>query len=397
MEAVNQRLSQRRLRRLFLKRTQGQRRRRQMRIDKRRLYHLDWILICNGLALFAIGILNLVSATSSFYSGSYNFIVKQLVAFTIGVIMILVILHFDYRVIINQSKWLYWAAIALIVLVIIIGMAAGGARRWISIAGISLQPSEFMKPVLVLFLANMLYQKKRESVSLGLKDIAAPMLWTLIPFFLIVKQPDLGTGIIILLTSLAMLWFVGLKKSTYAILGVVGAVAPFIVWRYLMKPYQKMRVLSFINIDADPAGFGYHAKQALIAIGSGKFFGKGYMAGTQHKLQFIPEHHTDFIFTVFGEEWGFVGSIVFFILFLTFIYRCLKISLNAHDELGSIIAFGVTTIIYLQFTINVLMAIHLAPVVGIPLPFISYGGSSLMSVLASVGLLLNINMRRYMF
>jgi rod shape determining protein RodA len=368
-----------------------------MRIDKRRLYHLDWFLILNGMILFGIGILNLVSATSSFYVGSYNFIIKQLAAFAIGVIIILVILHFDYRVIAYQSKWFYWSALFFVVLVLVVGAIAGGARRWISVFGISLQPSEFMKPVLVVFLANMLFQKKRENIALGLRGIAAPILWTLIPFFLIVKQPDLGTGIIILLTCLAMLWFVGLKKSTYAILLGIGAVTPFIVWRFLLKPYQKMRILSFINIDADPSGFGYHAKQAVIAIGSGKFLGKGYMAGTQHKLQFIPEHHTDFIFTVFGEEWGFVGSIIFFLLFISFIYRCLKISLNAHDELGAIIAFGVATIIYLQFTINVLMAIHLAPVVGIPLPFISYGGSSLVSVLASVGLLLNINMRRYMF
>jgi rod shape determining protein RodA len=368
-----------------------------MRIDKRRLYHLDWFLIINGLALFGIGILNMVSATSSFYAGSYNFIIKQLAAFVIGLIIILIILHFDYHVITYQSKYLYWSALSFIVLVLIVGMIAGGARRWISILGISLQPSEFMKPVLVLFLANMLYQKKRESVALGLKGIAGPIFWTLIPFFLIVKQPDLGTGIIVLLTCLAMLWFVGLKKSTYAILGCVGAAAPFIVWKLLLKPYQKMRIFSFINIDADPSGFGYHAKQAMIAVGSGKFLGKGYMAGTQHKLQFIPEHHTDFIFTVFGEEWGFVGSIIFFLLFISFIYRCLKVAINAHDELGSIIAFGVATIIYLQFTINVLMAIHLAPVVGIPLPFISYGGSSLVSILASVGLLLNINMRRYMF
>ena len=368
-----------------------------MQIDKRRLYHLDWFLIVNGFVLFGIGILNLVSATSSFYSGSSNFIIKQLAAFGVGLVLIFVILHFDYRVITDQSKWLYGSALAFIILVLIMGMIAGGAKRWISVFGISLQPSEFMKPVLVLFLANMLHQKKRENAALGLRDIAAPMLWTLIPFFLIVKQPDLGTGIIVLLTCLAMLWFVGLKKSTYLVLGCVGSVAPFIVWRYLLKPYQKMRILSFINIDADPSGFGYHAKQAMIAVGSGKFLGKGYMAGTQHKLQFIPEHHTDFIFTVFGEEWGFVGCIIFFLLFLSFIYRCLKISLSAHDELGSIIAFGLATIIYLQFTINVLMAIHLAPVVGIPLPFISYGGSSLVSVLASVGLLLNINMRRYMF
>ncbi len=368
-----------------------------MKIDKRRLYHLDWYLIINGLILFAIGIFNLVSATTSFYSGSYNFIMKQLVAFLAGVILILVIIQYDYRVIANHSKWLYLSGLATIVLVLIIGMIAGGAKRWINLFGISLQPSEFMKPILVLFLANMLYEKKKEGQTLSVRDILPPILVTIIPFILIVKQPDLGTGVVVLLTSLSILWFVGLKKSTYALLISVGSVIPFIAWRYLMKPYQKMRVLSFINIDTDPSGFGYHAKQAIIAVGSGKFFGKGYMAGTQHKLQFIPEHHTDFIFTVFGEEWGFLGSIILFLLFISFINRCIKIAQSAHDELGAIIAFGVGSIIYIQFTINVMMAIHLAPVVGIPLPFISYGGSSLVSILASVGLLLNISMRRYMF
>ena len=368
-----------------------------MRIDKRRLYHLDWYLIFNGLALFGIGIMNLISATSSFYSGSYNFIIKQLIAFALGLILIIVITHYDYRLIAHHSKWFYLGALFFVVLVLIIGMVAGGARRWISILGISFQPSEFMKPIMVMVLANMLYEKKRENIPLSLRDIIKPMVWTFVPFILIVKQPDLGTGVIIVLTSLAILWFVGLKKSTYAVLISFGLLTPFIAWNYLMKPYQKMRVLSFINIDADPAGFGYHAKQALIAVGSGKFLGKGFMSGTQHKLQFIPEHHTDFIFTVFGEEWGFVGSVVLFSLFISFIHRCLKVALDAHDELGSIIAFGVTSIIYLQFTINVLMAIHLAPVVGIPLPLISYGGSSLLSTLISIGLLLNISTRRYMF
>jgi rod shape determining protein RodA len=224
-----------------------------------------------------------------------------------------------------------------------------------------------------------------------------PIVWTMVPFVLIILQPDLGTGVIILLTCLAILWFVGMKKSTYVILVSIGTCLPFIAWRYILKPYQKQRLYTFLNIDADPLGVGYHTKQAMIAVGSGKFFGKGYLQGTQHKLQFIPEHHTDFIYTVFGEEWGFLGSIIFFFLFMTFIQRCVKISQDAYDDLGSIVAFGLASIIFLQFTINVLMAIHLAPVVGIPLPFISYGGSSLISVLMSVGLLLNINMRRYMF
>lgn len=368
-----------------------------MRIDKRRYYHLDWYLIINGMLIFGIGILNLISATSSFSSGSLNFLIKQFIAFTIGLILMGIVMYYDYRIIASQSKWIYASAIFLVILVLVIGLAAGGAKRWISLFGFSLQPSELMKPILVLFLANMLYDRKRQNQPLGLKDLVKPVAATLIPFALIVKQPDLGTGIVIILVCFAMLWYVGLKKSTYAVLFGVGAITPFIAWHYLMKPYQKMRVLSFINIDADPAGFGYHAKQAIIAVGSGKFLGKGFMNGTQHKLQFIPEHHTDFIFTVFSEEWGFIGSVVLFALFISFVNRCLKIAMNAHDELGSIIAFGIASIIYVQFTINVMMATHLAPVVGIPLPLISYGGSSLLSMMISIGLLLNISTRRYMF
>ena len=368
-----------------------------MRIDKRKFYHLDWFLIMNGLILFAIGMMNLVSATSSPEGMSYTFLVKQGLAFVLGIVLILIITYYDYRIIADQSKWIYAAGLALVVLVLIIGVAGGGARRWINVFGFSLQPSEFMKPVLVIFLANMLHEAKRQGLALGLRDIIKPLLWIMVPVILIVKQPDLGTGIVVLLTCFAMLWLVGLKKSTYAVLCAVGAVSPFFAWHYLMKPYQKMRILSFINIDADPAGFGYHAKQAIIAVGSGRFFGKGYLQGTQHKLQFIPEHHTDFIFTVFGEEWGFIGSIVLFSFFISFIHRCLKISMEAHDELGSLMAFGMASIIYVQFTVNVLMAIHLAPVVGIPLPFISYGGSSLITTMAAVGILLNIRMRKYMF
>lgn len=368
-----------------------------VKVDKRKLYHLDWYLIINGLVLFAIGIMNLISATSSFSSGSFNFIIKQLIAFSIGMVLIGIILCFDYKTIANNGKLLYFICIGAIVLVLVWGMAAGGARRWISILGISFQPSEFIKPVVVVLLASLFHEKKREKVLLGLKDIGIPISWIAVPFVLIVLQPDLGTGVIIFLVFLAILWFVGMKRSTYvAFLGAAIAL-PFIAWQYVLRPYQKQRVYTFLNIDSDPLGVGYHTKQAMIAVGSGRFFGKGYLQGTQHKLQFIPEHHTDFIYTVLGEEWGFFGSIIFFLLFITFIQRCLKISQQANDDLASIMAFGLASIIFLQFTINVLMAINLAPVVGIPLPFVSYGGSSLISVMASVGLLLNINMRRYMF
>jgi rod shape determining protein RodA len=368
-----------------------------VKVDKRKLYHLDWYLIANGLGLFAIGIFNLVSATSSFSISSFTFIIKQLVAFSAGMILIFVIIQFDYRVIASHWKWFYAGSLGFILLVLIIGMAAGGARRWISIYGISFQPSEFIKPILVLVLAHLLYEKKREHKLLGLKDVGIPLLVTVVPLFFIIIQPDLGTGVTIFLTCLAMLWFVGMKKMTYAAFTTAAIIGPVLLWRFGLKPYQKLRILTWLGLETDPQGVGYHVKQATIAVGSGGFFGKGYLSGTQHKLHFIPEHHTDFIFTVFSEEWGFFGSVALFLLFISFIHRCIKISLEAHDELGSLIAFGIASVFYFQFSINVLMAIHLAPVVGIPLPFISYGGSSLISVLASAGLLLNVSMRRYMF
>jgi rod shape determining protein RodA len=368
-----------------------------MHIDKRRLYHLDWYLIVNGLALIAVGMINLISATRSIDSGPYNLLIKQLIAMGIGIVAIVVIVSYDYRVIAGYAKYWYIATLVLILIVLILGTIAGGAKRWLTIAGIAFQPSELMKPVMIVLLATMLHQKKRDEEPLGLKDIILPLVLVMVPCALILKQPDLGTAVVILLSCLCVFWFVGLKKSTCALLLAVAAGVMPIFWKYLMKPYQKMRILSLLYPDLDPSGFGYHSIQAKIAVGSGGFLGKGYLNGTQHKLHFIPEHHTDFIFTVFGEEWGFIGSILLFLLFISFILRCLKISENTSDRLGATITFGITSIVFIQFTVNILMAINLAPVVGIPLPFISYGGSSLISSLIGAGLILNINMRRYMF
>ena len=368
-----------------------------MHIDRRRFYHLDWYLIVNGLVLVGIGILNLISATRSIDSGPFNLLIKQMVALAIGLIAIMMVTNWDYRLIAGYSRYFYIAGLLLVLIVLIIGTIAGGAKRWLTILGIAFQPSELMKPIMILLLANMLAQRKKESEPLGLVDILLPLAYIIIPCLLILKQPDLGTAVVILLSCFCMLWFVGLTRWTYAFLITVGLASVPLMWKFMMKPYQKMRILSLVNPDLDPSGIGYHAIQAKIAVGSGGLLGKGYLSGTQHKLHFIPEHHTDFIFTVFGEEWGFIGSIVLFLLFVSFIYRCLKISQSTEDQTGSLVAFGIASIIFIQFTINILMAINLAPVVGIPLPFISYGGSSLISTLIGIGLLLNVNMRRYMF
>ncbi len=275
-----------------------------MQIDKRRLYHLDWYLIINGVALLAIGMMNLVSATRSFDSGPYTLLIKQMVALFIGIVFLTVIISYDYRIVAGYARYFYIGTLFLIVFVLVVGTIAGGAKRWLTIAGIAFQPSELMKPVMVLLLANMLHQRKKENAPLGFRDILLPLVYILIPCLLILKQPDLGTAVVILVTCFSILWFVGLTKRTYFVLGLAGLASIPLLWQFIMKPYQKMRVLSLISPDLDPAGYGYHSIQAKIAVGSGQLLGKGYLHGTQHKLHFIPEHHTDFIFTVFGEEWA---------------------------------------------------------------------------------------------
>ncbi|MCS7281440.1 MAG: rod shape-determining protein RodA [Desulfobacterota bacterium] len=364
-------------------------------IDKRRLHHIDLYLIANVLGIFAIGMLTLISATSSL--GSKTFVLKQILAFFIGLIFVTFILYFDYRTFVSYAFYLYIFGLFLILLVFLFGTVAGGARRWLSIFGLSLQPSEFMKPILIILFGNLLHEKMKSGSPLGLKDVAKPLLFSALPASIIAKQPDLGTACVILIVCLCVIWFVGLKKSTFFVLLFSGFTLAFLAWKYALEPYQKLRIIGLFNPDIDPSGVNYHARQATIAIGSGKVFGKGFLSGTQHKLNFIPEHHTDFIFAVFAEEWGFLGSIFLFILFASMVLRCLKIAKDTQDEMGSIIVFGSTTIIFSQFAINVLMTLRLFPVVGIPLPFLSYGGSSLVSMMCLIGLILNVNMRRYMF
>jgi rod shape determining protein RodA len=375
-----------------------------MRIDSRRLQHIDWFLVINGLMILGVGLLNLVSATSGFYSGSLNFIIKQLIAFCVGLVAIALIAKIDHKTMAEYALYAYVLILVLILFVLFFGAAIGGSKRWFVLWGFSLQPSELMKPVLVVFLAGLFRRQKEQGTPLGWVDVAKGLAVIIAPVILVVAQPDLGTGIILFVTGMAILWFVGMRRSIYVTfsslaLGFLLAL-PYII-NYLMKPYQLARIKTWISIlmgqPVDISGAGYHARQAMIAVGSGRLFGKGYMAGTQHKLQFIPEHHTDFAFTVIAEEWGFVGAVILLILFSTFLSRCLKVAKEANDGLASTIVFGVTAMIFFQFAINILMTVQIFPVVGVPLPFISYGGSSLLSTLMAVGLILNIRVRRYMF
>lgn len=364
-------------------------------IDRRKLHHIDYYLVFNVLAIFGFGIVNLISATQSM--GSSQFVTKQIVAFLIGSGVVSVILISDYRQI--AAKWpiFYGVLLFLLVLVLFVGAEGGGARRWINLFGFSFQPSEFMKPVLILAISKILSEKLKEKDSLGTRDIVLPLLLSVVPSLLIFKQPDLGSASLLFLICLSMIIFAGVNLRTSLLIFTGIPLIAYLGWQYFLQPYQKARVLGLIYPDMDPSGLNYHAKQAMIAIGSGKFLGKGYLEGTQHRLHFVPEHHTDFIFAVFAEEWGFLGSVFLLFLFVSLIQRCLHIAKSSADDLGALVCFGAASTIFWQAVINLLMSLRLFPVVGIPLPLMSYGGSNVCATLILIGLVLNVSVRKYMF
>jgi rod shape determining protein RodA len=260
---------------------------------------------------------------------------------------------------------------------------------------ISFQPSEFVKISLILALAKFFHRPpSREGYSL--RTLAFPFLLLVLPMVLILKQPDLGTAIILFLVFFSVLLFVKIRWSSLLALFVVGGSILPLVWRFL-KEYQKMRIVTFFNPDLDPLGSGYHLIQSKIAVGSGGIMGKGFMKGTQSKLGFLPEQQTDFIFSVLGEEWGLIGSLIVVLLYFGLILWGLRIAIQAKDRFGAILSFGVVAMLFWHTFINIGMVLGLMPVVGIPLPLLSYGGSFLVSTLIGMGLLFNVSMRRYLF
>jgi rod shape determining protein RodA len=302
---------------------------------------------------------------------------------------------FDYYALERLAYPLYFFSIALLILVLLVGKSTSGSQRWLSLGPISLQASELSKIAVVLVLAKFFSEEERAQEK-RLRDLWQPLVLIGVPGVLILKEPDLGTTLHLVIASLSMFLFVRVNWKSLAILAVPAlAVAPFI-W-FKLKPYQQTRIISFIRPDMDPLGAGYHINQSKIAIGSGLFWGKGYLQGTQTRLQFLPEQHTDFAFSVLAEEWGFAVSILLLLLYLFLILWGLNIAKDAKNKFGSLMAVGIVAIIFWQVVINVGMVTGLLPVVGIPLILFSYGGSSLISTMAAMGLLMNISMRRFMF
>ncbi len=364
--------------------------------DRRLIENWDWILLLLLLLLAAISIFNLYSATYQIRDvGGSQVFVKQIYWCFIGFVVFLLMTTFNYSILQQLAYPSYFVSIILLILVLIVGKATSGSQRWLSIGPISFQVSEFAKITVVLVLAKFFSEQDRFQ-PYRWRDMLQPIILIGIPAFLILKEPDLGTALHLVIAAFSMFLFVKVNWKSVSVLAVPAlAVAPFIWFR--LKPYQQIRILTFLRPDMDPLGAGYHINQSKIAIGSGQIWGKGFLMGTQTRLHFLPEQHTDFAFSVLAEEWGFFVSIFLLLIYLFLILWGINIAKDAKNKFGALLAVGIVSIIFWQVFINVGMVTGLLPVVGIPLVLFSYGGSSLVSTMAAMGILMNISMRRFMF
>jgi rod shape determining protein RodA len=370
-----------------------------MYVDRRLLTHFEWLLPLFAIAVCGLGIVTVYSATHApGTEGPSPLAIRQALWFTGGCVGMLVVLAFDYRRLDRYAYVVYGAVVVALVLVPLVGRVAGGSRRWIALGPVSIQPSEFMKPALVIALAH--YFARTAAVRLGVREMLLPAFLTIPPAILILVQPDLGSAAMLFFVLLSMLILGGVRLRWFAALAApVVLLSPFVgpmLWHHL-KTYQQQRILTFIDPALDPRGAGYHIIQSKIAVGSGMLWGRGFLRGTQNHLNFLPEQHTDFIFSVFSEEFGFVGAAALMVLYLGLLLRGLSIAARARDRFGVLLVLGIMSIVFWQVVVNVGMVTGLLPVVGIPLPFFSYGGSSLLGLLIGTGLVMNVSMRRHLF
>ncbi|MBI2880843.1 MAG: rod shape-determining protein RodA [Candidatus Tectomicrobia bacterium] len=363
-------------------------------IDRRTLAQLDWVLITVTLLIAATGVTMIHSATYPKGAELQGLYLRQLSWLGVGVLAAALLLLTDYRVVHRYGFLLYGIALVLLILVPVLGKTVSGAKRWLALGPIRLQPSEFVKLAVVIALARHFSDEDRRGL-LRLRDLGIPTVLILVPALLVARQPDLGTALVIVLVGLVVILAAGLRMGTILALGVSLAAAAPVVWLFL-KGYQKERVLTVIQ-GGDPLGAGYHGIQAKIAIGSGGLLGKGLLAGTQSQLHFLPEQHTDFIFAVLAEEAGFAGSMWLLTLYAILVIQGINIAFRSRDLSGTLLAAGVVGLLSLHIILNIAMTSGLLPIVGLPLPFMSYGGSALVVDLLAIGLLLNIRMRRFTF
>ncbi len=356
-----------------------------LRIDRRLLLHFDWVLAGLAGLLVGAGVLTLWSLVPRLAA-------RQALWVGVGVAGALLIISFDYRTLARWAALGYVVGLGVLAAVLMLGRTAQGARRWLALGPLTLQPSELFKLVLIVTLAQ--YLASREDHRPGWDRVVVPLCLVLPAILLIVKQPDLGTGLV-LLPVVAALVFVGGARWRDLGLGAGAGVAITPAFWFVLHDYQRERILVYLDPFRDPLGSAWNVIQAKITIGSGQLWGKGLFGGTQSRLAFLPERHTDFIFAAFAESWGFVGAMGLLAIYGLLALRGFEVAATARDALGSLLATGATVLLVSQALVNLGMVTGLLPVVGIPLPMVSYGGSALLTALGAVALIENVRMRRF--
>ena len=349
-----------------------------------KLLSVDYFLILIVLSIGAISVFAIYSTESGNFSYfTKNHLIRLLVFFSMFLVLSFVRISTWYR----HAYVFYLIALFLLILVIFFGLTASGSKRWINLYFLNFQPSELMKIAVIVCFARY-YHRIQNADLQSYKFLLQPMILLIIPCYLVIRQPDLGTSILIAGSGIAIIWLAGLNIKYFVYSSLLLLVSlPFAI--SILKPYQKSRILTFFNPDRDPLGAGYQIIQSKIAIGSGGFFGKGFLKGTQSYLEFLPEKHTDFIFTLFSEEFGFLGSIILLLLYVLLIYRIISIGFFVRSFFAKLYCFGFATAIFLYVFVNISMVLGLLPIVGAPLPIMSYGGSSMLSIMLGLSIVMS--------
>ncbi|NJD63487.1 MAG: rod shape-determining protein RodA [Deltaproteobacteria bacterium] len=364
-------------------------------IRRGKLGRLDWKILLLALGLCSVGLLNVYSGTRAAGMAGVPLFAKQLIWICLGILAFFAF-YLMSDGFIEEIVWpVFWGVLVILVVVLVIGKVRGGAQRWISIGAFNFQPSEFAKVAVVLALAK-LFTDRYHYGGIGFKETLPAIVLTILPFLLVALQPDLGTAGVFMIILLGMIVVACVKGRVLLIMGAAGILAVPGLW-FAMKDYQRQRVLTFLDPERDPLGAGYHVIQSKIAVGSGGILGKGYLQGTQGALRFLPEQHTDFAFAVFAEEWGFLGTAILLALFIALVYRGFFLASRSQHRFASFACGGLTIYFLAHIVINLAMVCGLFPVVGIPLPFVSYGGSSMVTNMMALGIMANLARSRFTF
>ena len=360
------------------------------------LSKIDIPLVVAIISLTLIGLINLYSITHLPHVNLTHLFYQQLIWICLGGLIFVFITFLDFHFFIRIAYIIYTINILFLVFVHLFGNTYGGAKRWLDLGWFNFQPAEMNKIILILVLARILSTKRSWNV-LNLSKLLQITILTLIPLVFVVLQPDLGTALITLIISASILIFAKVSKTILLSAFALTLFVTPLAWNFFLKDYQKNRVLNFISPERDPKGTGYNIIQSKIAIGSGTTFGKGFQKGTQAQLEFLPERHTDFIFSVLSEEYGFTGSVITIMLFLFLISRGFNVAFQSRSKSGVYLSVGMSFYLFWHMFINVGMTMGLLPVVGIPLPLLSYGGSSMLTTMTALGFISSVSYRKYLF